>query len=138
MTLLLWMGGTILFWGVSVFLEKLAVQYFAPSFLLLARNSAMLAFLIPLVWMQRHQLFFNQPSLFAWSLIFLIAVCLVLAVLSLYYALRIADASVVVPATATYPVVTALLAMAFLGEQLTLVRLVGILLAMAGVALVTR
>jgi transporter family protein len=54
----------------------------------------------------------------------------------LVLALERGDASRVIPVTAAYPIVTALLALIFLAEPFNLLRLLGTLLIVAGVALV--
>jgi len=50
-----------------------------------------------------------------------------------FHALKLGDAAVVVPITATYPLATALFAVLFLGEPLTPSRILGALLIVAGV-----
>lgn len=58
--------------------------------------------------------------------------------LAMVLALERADASQVVPVSAGYPVVTLLLAFWFLSEPITVPRVVGALLVVAGVILVSR
>lgn len=60
------------------------------------------------------------------------------AFLLLVTALGKADASKVVPITAGYPMVTAVLAVIFLAEPLNLVRILGIALIVFGIILVSR
>lgn len=54
---------------------------------------------------------------------------------SYYTAMQHADASLVVPMTATYPLVGAMLAIGFLGEPLTVSRVAGALLVVGGIML---
>jgi bacterial/archaeal transporter family protein len=54
-----------------------------------------------------------------------------------YHALRLGGASLVIPVTATYPLVTAILSRAILQEAFTLPRLIGTVLIVTGVWLVT-
>jgi len=54
-----------------------------------------------------------------------------------YSAMRHADASLVVPITATYPLVGAMLAIALLREPLTASKVGGALLVVAGLALLS-
>jgi transporter family protein len=56
--------------------------------------------------------------------------------LTYFYALQAAPASRAVPIAASYPLVAALLGIAFLGESLTLSKLAGTVLIIAGVWLV--
>lgn len=60
-----------------------------------------------------------------------------LSTLSLYRSFEIGKLSIVAPISASYPVLTMVLS-AFTGERLTLVRLAGLLLTIAGVILVAR
>jgi len=59
------------------------------------------------------------------------------ATLALYRSFEIGKLSIVAPISASYPVLTMVLS-ALTGEHLTLMRLVGLLLAIAGVVLVAR
>lgn len=60
-----------------------------------------------------------------------------ISTLALYRSFEIGKLSIVAPISASYPVLTMVLS-AFTGEHLTLVRLVGLLLTIAGVILVAR
>jgi bacterial/archaeal transporter family protein len=55
-----------------------------------------------------------------------------------FFALSRGDASQVVPATSAYPVVTLVAAAVFLSEPVTLTRIVGTILVVAGVVLISR
>ena len=57
--------------------------------------------------------------------------------LSYYSALQQADASRVVPITSTYPLVGALLAIGFLGESITVSKVAGAVLIVAGIILLS-
>jgi transporter family protein len=66
------------------------------------------------------------------------AVCAALSLILLFFALTKGDASKVVPAGSAYPVVTLAGSALFLGEALTLVRIVGTALVVVGVVLISR
>ena len=57
--------------------------------------------------------------------------------LSYYSALQTADASRVIPLTSTYPLVGALLAVAFLGESITVPKVAGAVCIVAGIVLLS-
>jgi bacterial/archaeal transporter family protein len=59
-------------------------------------------------------------------------------VVAMMYAMRARDASQIVALTASYPAVTLLLAVLFLGESLTASRVCGVLTIAAGAYLVSR
>src|SRR5215212_4018476 len=64
------------------------------------------------------------------------AVCGALGLLTFYLALDRGSASLAVPVIGFYPAVVAVLSVAFLGEKLSALQVVGVALAVAGVALI--
>jgi len=64
--------------------------------------------------------------------------CACLGLVALFVALRFGEASRVVPISAAYPVVTAILAAIVLSEQISFERGVGTALVVAGVTVLTR
>jgi transporter family protein len=60
-----------------------------------------------------------------------------IGMIGFYFVMTRKDASAAVPLTALYPALTAILAFIFLREQLTFVRVVGILLATVAVVLLS-
>jgi transporter family protein len=64
------------------------------------------------------------------------AACGALGLLTFYLALDRGSASLAVPVIGFYPVVVAVLAVIFLGERLSAVQVLGVVLAVAGVALI--
>jgi bacterial/archaeal transporter family protein len=64
------------------------------------------------------------------------AVCGALGLLTFYLALDRGNASLAVPVIGFYPAVVAVLSVAFLGEKLSALQVVGVGLAVAGVALI--
>jgi transporter family protein len=65
------------------------------------------------------------------------AVLAISGLIAFYVALNAGQASVVVPITAAYPAVTAILAAAFLDEPLSVAKVVGIALVVGGVVVLT-
>ena len=72
----------------------------------------------------------------AWAAV--TAICMALALIVLFYALTQEDASRVVPASSAYPAVTLIGAALFLSESITLTRVLGTALVIAGVVLISR
>jgi transporter family protein len=64
------------------------------------------------------------------------AVCGALGLLTFYLALDRGSASLAVPVIGFYPAVVAVLSVAFLGERLSALQVVGVALAVTGVALI--
>jgi transporter family protein len=66
------------------------------------------------------------------------AFCAAGALVLFFYALTKGEASTVVPVTSAYPLITLVGAAIFLGEQITVVRIVGALLIVRGVIVISR
>ena len=64
------------------------------------------------------------------------ALCGALGLLTFYLALDRGSASLAVPVIGFYPAVVAVLSVAFLGERLSVLQIVGVALAVSGVALI--
>ena len=128
---------TTIFWGVAAIFDKLALGKVAPMAALLVRQFILCGVLL-LVGIGSGRL----GSLFAMegrSILFLglSGICGGAAGMWTYYhALRLGGASLVVPITATYPLITALLGWTILQESFTFVRLIGTILIVLGVWLV--
>ncbi len=137
MKLMIFLFLTTLFWGVAAIFDKLALGKVAPLsglmvrqfiltgiLLLLGVGSGRLGGVLALEW--RSVLFFGLSG-----------ICGGIAGLWTYYhALRLGGASLVVPITATYPLITALLSWAILQESLTFPRIIGTAFIVLGVWLV--
>ena len=72
----------------------------------------------------------------AWAAV--TAFCAAGALVLFFYALTKGEASTVVPATSAYPLVTLVGAAIFLGERITVVRVIGAVLIIAGVIVISR
>ena len=72
----------------------------------------------------------------AWAAV--TALCPAGALVLFFYALTKGEASTVVPATSAYPLVTLVGAAIFLGERITVARVIGAVLIIAGVIVISR
>lgn len=127
---------TILMWGLWGFFGKLALERkMAPTTIFVAETliSALIAVPLFLIIVYSQNARPLQSTLNVYGL--LSGAVLALGLLFYYLALEEARVSVVVPLTATYPVVAALLSYAFLGERPSLAQWVGVLLVITGAAL---
>ena len=128
---------TILMWGLWGFFGKLALERrMAPTTLFFAETlvSALIAVLLFVVAVQRHD---AQPPLYSTFNIFgiLSGAALAIGLLFYYFALEGSTVSVVVPLTATYPVVAVMLGYVLLRERPSLMQWAGVILVVAGVVL---
>ena len=124
-------------WGLWGFFGKLALEKrMPPTTIFLAETlvSAFLAVIVFLWIMQRND---AQQSLYSTINVYGILSGVVLAVglLFYYFALEGAKVTVIVPLTATYPVVAVLLGYLVLRERPSPLQWIGVILVVAGVVL---
>lgn len=123
-------------WGLWGFFGKLALEKrMPPTTVFLAETviSALIAIFLLFAIVQRQ----DGESLFSTINVYgiLSGVALAVGLLFYYFALEGARVTVIVPLTATYPVVAVLLAFVLLRERPQPLQWVGIILVVAGVAL---
>jgi len=123
-------------WGLWGFFGKLALEKrMPPTTVFLAETviSALIAIFLLLAIVQRQ----DGQSLFSTINVYGIVsgVALAVGLLFYYFALQDAKVTVIVPLTATYPVVAVLLAFVLLRERPRPLQWVGVILVVAGVAL---
>jgi transporter family protein len=126
----------IVLWGIWGFLGKVAlVRKMPPLFVFVAEVAvgfAIGAVLVAFLLAQGQPLLSQRP----WNLYGVLSGAALAVGLLLYYlALEHSQASVLVPVTATYPVVSVLLSVAFLSERPTMAQWGGVVLVVMGLAL---
>ena len=129
-------GFTIVMWGLWGFFGKLALQKgMAPTTMFLAEVLTSAACTVPLVvvLLRNHSLSHFHTS---WNVFGVLSGAgLALGLLCYYVALEKTQASILVPLTAMYPVVSVLLSYAVLHERLSLLQWVGVALVVGGAML---
>lgn len=129
---------TILFWGVAPIFDKLGVKLVDPFTGIFWRNLTMTLIFTIIYFVYSKIYKITSVNILGISYFVLSGIIAgVLGVLLYFITLRKLDASIVVPVVATYPLVTAILASIFLNEQLSLFRIIGILLTILGIWLIT-
>ncbi len=136
--LLLWFL-TLLFWGSAPLFEKWALRAVDPLLALTLRTGMAALILLGASlfnrnWTALERLTWRDFTALAASGI----LAGVLGMFTYFSLLKTGQASKVVPLTAAYPLVTALLSFVFLGEKLSALRLVGILLTILGLIILQR
>ncbi|RJP78016.1 MAG: hypothetical protein C4524_07265 [Candidatus Zixiibacteriota bacterium] len=123
----------ILFWGLWSFFGKMALDRigWAPAFALLALSD-----LLIILALKPDAFHFRLHPDYLLGL--LMAVSGTFGGIFFYKALEGGPATVVVPATALYIAVAAVLAVLFLGEPITWNRVLGVLLALGSIYLLSR
>lgn len=132
-----WILVAVFFWGLGPILAKLGLTTIAPLPALTIRSVgvALTLLLVAVLRGGLGELRSVEPR----AAMYLLADGLtgsLLAHLAYYYALRLGEASKVVPVSAAYPVLGLLLAAFILGEKLTAGRVAGSLLIVIGVLVV--
>lgn len=127
---------TILMWGLWGFFGKLALEKrMPPSTVFLAETvvSALIAIFLLFAIVQRHD---GEPIYSTINVYGILSgVALAVGLFFYYFALEGGKVTVIVPLTATYPVVAVLLAFVLLRERPQPLQWVGVILVVAGVAL---
>ena len=131
------MALTILMWGFWGFFGKLALERrMSPLTVFLAEILMSVALAVPLLLLLLRRGPEGGPAYAPWNVFGLLSGAgLALGLLFYYFALEKAEASVIVPVTSVYPVVSVLLSYFALGERLRLAQWAGVVLVVLGVAL---
>jgi len=128
---------TALCWGSTPILEKVGLKEVDPFVGVTVRSMAITAVLLAVAALSgrlrdifsvhlRTVVIFSSSGILAG----------LLGMWTYFWALKMGATSRVVPIAASYPLVTALLGMLLLGEQVTLLRFLGIVLIVVGIWLV--
>ncbi len=134
--LILWLL-TIFFWGISPIIEKLGLKEVDPLLALFVRTLASLvAIFLVLLVISPDLSSLNLKNVGILSLSGIIGGFL--GMFTYFSLLKSKNASQVVPLTSTYPLVATLLAVLILKEKLTLLKLLGTLLVVAGIYLLFK
>ena len=126
----------LLGWGLWGFFGKIASKQVS------AENILIIGMLTNILLLPFAFFVFGKNFAFRWNdyhYYFAVMTALVgiAAVLCFYLALRMGEASKTVVITSLYPIITVVLAAIFLGERFTSTKAVGIVLAMAGIILLS-
>ena len=128
---------TVILWGVAGFLDKLTLRHLGPNETFVVRmgiNAAICLALFFWGWLPARAAVAAAGKL----PILLVTSSLVLTMAAVFCyikALSSGDAMRIVPLSSTFPLITFLLALAFLGEAFSWAKLGGTLLICAGVGL---
>jgi len=124
---------TLLLWGIWGLLEKIALNTLSWQQTFIIASFGIISTVLIFFLFTRPQISISQGFYYA----VLGGLIGGLGVILFYYALSQGKASVVIPLTALYPVVTVILSFLILQEKITLVQGVGILFALASIFLLS-
>jgi transporter family protein len=136
MPLILLLFFTVLLWGTTPMFEKLALRGAAPLNLLWIRTAFITVCVVVMATAtgQIGQVARMEGRVLLLTLLSGLTGG-VLGLTAYFHALQKGYASLVVPLTATYPMVTVVLSVLVLGEPITPVKVLGVVLIVAGVML---
>lgn len=134
-TLVLGSAAMLLFWGVWGIVVKLVTKDIGMQALIWGQLGAIGLF--PVYFILFKEMLPLEFKVGTIALSVVAGMLGVLGTMTFYVLLRIAPASIVVPLSALYPVVTVVLAYFFLHEDLSLTRLAGVACALAAIWLLT-
>lgn len=130
---------TIIFWGIAPIFGKIGLTKVEPIVGLAIRTFIISIILLVFCLVTGKFSSFSQVTVRDVLFIGAEGICAsLLGHFAYYYALKLGDVSKVSPLLASYPVVTVLVAILFLGEKFTWNKLVGLITIIAGVILVKR
>ena len=130
----------ILGWGLGAYFDKACLKYLDPSGAFYVRSVSMIAIFAPLVFWklpQTKQAFVSSNRLGP----LFVASSVVVSMGGVFFYLKAlsgGEASKIVPLSSSYPFVTFVLAVLFLGESFTLNKLVGTLLLTGGIYFISK
>ncbi len=130
----------ILGWGMGAFFDKACLKHMDPSGAFYVRSLFMIVLFVPLVlwkYSQTKQALLGSDKL---GPIFVISSVVVSMGGVFFYlkALSGGAASKIVPLSSTYPFVTFAMAVLFLGENITLNKMIGTLLLSGGIYFISK
>ncbi|MFH1621564.1 MAG: EamA family transporter [Candidatus Omnitrophota bacterium] len=125
-------------WGIVPILEKIGLNKVHPDTGLFLRCFGVILGAIILITFKFSSLKLELAAVSTKTVLFLVSggfLASFIAQMFFYRALKLGEASVVVPVAAIYPLIAFILALIFLGEKFTLTKLFGLIFVLLGVML---
>ena len=139
MNAFLWAALSACIWGVVPLMEKAGLSRVSPTAGVMVRSLGVVIGLLVFGWIWSP---WSALRSLSWSAMLLLAGGGLLASfvgqLAFYHALKSGAVSQVTPVAGAYPLIAALLGWCFLREPITIPRLLGVVLVIAGVSLLRK
>lgn len=138
LTKILLLSITIISWGLWAFLQKIALQRLHPIQMLMI-GCIVGCVLLPVYALALKQ--HNTPLSFHFGTALLVAVASLasaIGTVAYIYGIRSGELGTIAVLSCTYPVLTFILAVMFLGEAITVSKIIGILFVLFGVFVLGR
>ncbi|MGC8866928.1 MAG: EamA family transporter [Elusimicrobiales bacterium] len=137
---MLYLAAAISCWGLGAIFDKLVLKYLQPTHAFYLRLFVMIIF-FSLILLLRFQLTIQDIKMtpfHAYIYTFLGVFMAMSGVFAYLKAMSVGEASKIVPISSTYPLITLIIAVIFLGESFTLTKFFGTLLIVAGIYFVSK
>ncbi|MCK4946322.1 MAG: DMT family transporter [Alphaproteobacteria bacterium] len=133
--LLLLSLGTLVLWGISTFLPKMALQSLSMESVLFYGAIGNMLVALPVLFFLKWRLEKDKKGI---AIIACTSGFAVFSAMLYYYAIQLGPVATIVTITAMYPIVTLILARIFLKEKINLLQLLAIFMAMLSIVLLAR
>lgn len=137
-TALLYSLITVVLWGTAAILDKLMADRLPPVTIVLLRTGFIVLFILGYGGGVRQLPHLSAIPLRAYLLVAASAAMVAFSMLSYFQALRWGEASRVIAFTSAYPLLSIVIAVAFLHEPLTLRKVLGALVIVGGLWLLSE
>jgi len=130
----------IISWGMGAIFDKLTLRYLSPISAFYGRLFVMIIFFIIFISTRFSRTFIALKAAPKLVLVYLSLSVIVtmLGVFTYLKAMNFDEASKIVPLSSTYPLITFLIAVLFLGESFTVSKFAGTLLVIAGIYFISK
>lgn len=130
----------ILLWGIGPIFDKLTLKYLNPTSAFLGRTFVMVILFIPLLLFRFSSTYSDliSSSKNVWLYLFMSVTTAMAGVYFYLKAMNFNEASKIVPLSSTYPLITMILSFFFLGEGITLNKIIGTILISIGIYFITK
>lgn len=137
---LLYLSVAILTWGAGAIFDKLVLKYLSPLDAFYLRLFVMMVFFAFIIFLRLGYVIndIKKAHYHAYIFTFLGIFMAMAGVFAYLRAMSAEEASKIVPLSSTYPLITLILAVLFLGESFSYVKLAGTFLIIVGVYLISR
>ena len=131
---------TIILWGLGPIFDKIVLKYISPNLAFYIRLAVMVVFFLIILLSKFNTLTHQMKNIpyQVYIYTFLSVLTAMAGVFTYLNAMKGEEASRIVPLSSTYPLITLLLAVIFMGEKFTLVKLLGTIFIAYGVYLISR
>lgn len=137
---IIYLSSAIIAWGLGAIFDKLVLKYLGSTQAFYLRLITMIILFVIIVGFRFNTTIndIKKASYQAFVFTFLGVFMAMAGVFAYLKAMSMSEASRIVPISSTYPLITLIIAVLFLGESFNLTKLFGTILIIAGVYLISK